>query len=267
MPYQTIQSESNPKFKRWKKMAQSARAIRSERATLAEGAHLAQTALERDIKVQAVLLRAKGLNNEAAALLEKFLQKGVQAFVLDSLLFDAISPVEHGAGLMIEISLPTVQRPRAMPTDVLYLDGIQDPGNIGTLIRTAVASGVHSIASSPECAHFWSPKALRAGMGAHFAAALYENVKPQELRELFDARILAADARGGSDLYLSEGWEAGHTVWMMGSEGQGLSLAALAVTDERLYIPIDHDCESLNVSAAAAVCLFEQRRRRLTQKR
>lgn len=248
-------------------MAQSARAIRAERATLAEGAHLAQTALERDIKVQAVLLRAKGLNNEAAALLAKFLQKGVQAFVLDSLLFDAISPVEHGAGLMIEISLPTVQRPRAMPTDVLYLDGIQDPGNIGTLIRTAVASGVHSIASSPECAHFWSPKALRAGMGAHFAAALYENVKPQELRELFDARILAADARGGSDLYLSEGWEAGHTVWMMGSEGQGLSQAALAVTDERLYIPIDHDCESLNVSAAASVCLFEQRRRRLTQKR
>ncbi len=248
-------------------MAQSARAIRAEGATLAEGAHLAQTILERGVKAQAVLLRAKGLNEEAAALLEKFLQKGVQAYVLDSLLFDAISPVEHGAGMMVEVALPTVEKPQALATDVLYLDGIQDPGNIGTLIRTAVASGVYSIAASPECAHFWSPKALRAGMGAHFAATLYENVKSEAVRECFNARILAADARGGRDLYLTQGWESGHTVWMMGSEGQGISQAALAVTDERLYIPIEHDCESLNVSAAAAVCLFEQRRRRLAQKR
>ena len=159
-----------------------------------------------------------------------------------------------------ENTLPNASR-------ILILDGIQDPGNIGTLIRTAVASGVYSIAASPECAHFWSPKALRAGMGAHFAATLYENVKSEAVRECFNARILAADARGGRDLYLTQGWESGHTVWMMGSEGQGISQAALAVTDERLYIPIEHDCESLNVSAAAAVCLFEQRRRRLAQKR
>ena len=148
----------------------------------------------------------------------------------------------------------------------LALDGVQDPGNVGTLIRTAVAAGVTVIAASRDSASLWSPKALRAGMGAHFAAQLYENVDVTDLAGAFDATRLAADARGGSDLYETPNWEAHHTVWMMGAEGPGLSEAALSVADKRLYIPIIKDCESLNVGAAAAVCLFEQRRRRLQAK-
>ena len=122
------------------------------------------------------------------------------------------------------------------------------------------------IAASRETAALWSPKALRAGMGAHFGATLYENVSVSDLIEAFEARRLAADARGGADIYRTEGWHEGHTVWMMGAEGPGLSENALAAADKRLYIPIEKDCESLNVAAAASVCLFEQRRRRLCLK-
>ena len=149
---------------------------------------------------------------------------------------------------------------------MLYLDGVQDPGNVGTLIRTAVAAGISCIVASRGSASLWSAKALRAGMGAHFSAKLYEDIDPVDLPDLFDATRLAADARGGEDLYQASGWENGHTVWMMGAEGPGLSQVALSQAERRLYIPIIRDCESLNVGAAAAVCLFEQRRRRLSLK-
>lgn len=263
MNFQPIQSEANAKFKRWKRILESTRVMRKEGVTLAEGAHLVQVVLERGVKPLAVLLRAKGINEEAEGLLAKLAQKRVPLYVLDTLLYDQLSPVEHGAGIMVEVALPENPQAPESPVDALYLDGVQDPGNIGTLVRTAVASGIKHIAASKNSAHFFSPKALRAGMGAHFAATIYENVEPTELKQLFKGRILAADARGGQDLFEEKAWSETATTWMMGSEGQGISQAALDAADQRLYIPIEHDCESLNVAAAAAVCLFEQRRRRL----
>ena len=223
MRYQTIQSDSNAKFKRWKKLADNTRFIKKEGATLAEGAHLVMTLVERKLKPSALIFRSSGVSDEVSEIVERWSEDGVDCYVLDNKLYDQISPVEHGAGVTV-------------------------------------------IAASRDSASLWSPKALRAGMGAHFAAQLYENVDVTDLAGAFDATRLAADARGGSDLYETPDWEAGHTVWMMGAEGPGLSQAALSVAEKRLYIPIIKDCESLNVGAAAAVCLFEQRRRRLQAK-
>ena len=258
-----IKSEANPRFKRWKKVLENTRSMRKEGITLAEGAHLVQVILQRNWSVNAVLLSEKGINDEAQTLLDAFDGKDVPVFVLASHLYDELSPVEHGAGIMCEIALPENPQKPTEPVDALYLDGVQDPGNIGTLIRTAVAAGVKHIAASPTTAHFFSAKALRAGMGAHFGAHLYEKVEPSELKELFGARVLAADARGGTDVYQNSHWCETKTCWMMGAEGPGISQKALDEADERLYIPIESDCESLNVAAAAAICLFEQRRRRL----
>ena len=266
MDYRLIQSDSNAKFKRWKKLAESARTIKKEKATLAEGAHLVITLYERKIKPIALLSRASGVSDEVGDIVRTWVAQGVPCYVLENNLYDQISPVEHGAGIIAEISVPEFDVPHQLQTDVLYLDGVQDPGNVGTLIRTAVAAGVHTIAASRDTASLWSAKALRAGMGAHFAARLYENVDASKLVEMFDATRLVADARGGSDLYETADWDRGHTVWIMGAEGPGVSNTALSVADQRLYIPIIQDCESLNVGAAAAVCLFEQRRRRLQSK-
>lgn len=145
----------------------------------------------------------------------------------------------------------------------MYLDGVQDAGNVGTILRTALASGVRYAALSPKTSRVWSPKVLRAAMGAHFSMTLFEDVPAENLAQIFSSKRLAADARGGSDLFRSEGWEKSPTVWMFGAEGPGLSDEALSVSKERFLIPIESDCESLNVAAAAAVCLFEQKRRRL----
>ena len=266
MNYQLIQSDSNAKFKRWKKLAENTRFIKKEGMTLAEGAHLLITLDQKNIRPAALLMRASGVTDEVAGIAQRLSEEGVPSYVLENRLYDQISPVEHGAGIIAEVPIICESLPEHEACDVLYLDGVQDPGNVGTLIRTAVASGVKVIAASRETASLWSPKALRAAMGAHFGAKLFENVEAADLVKAFDARRLAADARGGSDIFLTDGWDLGHTVWMMGAEGPGLSDRALAVADQRLYIPIEKDCESLNVGAAASVCLFEQRRRRLTRK-
>lgn len=266
MQFRTIQSDANEKFKRWKKLTESARAIKKEGVALAEGAHLAITLFEKGIKPRALIFRASGVTDELSEIVQVWAAEKIPCYVLDNKLYDQISPVEHGAGMICEIRVPQFNLPQKAKTDVLYLDGVQDPGNVGTLIRTAVAAGISCIVASRGSASLWSAKALRAGMGAHFSAKLYENIDPVDLPDLFDATRLAADARGGEDLYQTSGWENGHTVWMMGAEGPGLSEVALSQAERRLYIPIIKDCESLNVGAAAAVCLFEQRRRRLSLK-
>lgn len=267
MPTTLITSAANEHVKRWKKMADSPRAARKASGTIAEGLHLAQVIAERAVPARSVLLRASRTSGETDVFAEQIARVcGARIYALADALYDAISPVQFGTGIMVEIGTQLENRPpKPLAVDALYLDGVQDAGNMGTLIRTAVAAGVRHIAASRGSAGFWTPRVLRAGMGAHFAAHLYENVQPEEIKSLFAGRLLAADARGGRDLFASAAWDDGPTVWMMGAEGPGLSEAALRQADARFLIPIERDCESLNVGAAAAVCLFEQRRRRLTR--
>ncbi len=267
MQLKAISSAANERFKYWKKLNESARACRKAGATLAEGIHLAQVVLEHGSDVRAVMIRENSATEEALALARELSRScNAPVFELAPALYDAVSPVERGVGLALEVGIAVPDRPaRPIEADALYLDGVQDTGNAGTLIRTAVASGVRHIAASPATACLWSAKVLRAGMGAHFGAVIYENVEPEDLRSLFSGTRLAADARGGMDLFRTSGWERGRTVWMMGAEGPGLSERALRVADARYLIPIEAACESLNVGAAAAVCLFEQRRRRLAR--
>lgn len=271
-----IESSANPKLKRWCKIAREARAMRREGSTLVEGLHLLEVVLEalespdrtQRPDVRAVML-SEHATDEAGDLAIRLAERaGVRVYGLLGSLYDELSPVEHGAGCMCEIALPVENPEDDTPwsDDLLYLDGVQDAGNAGTLVRTAVAAGVRTIVASPKTAQLWSPKVLRAGMGAHFGARIIENVTAETLRSRFAGRILAADARGGEDLFAADDYTAaGSVCWVMGAEGPGVSEEALAVADARYYIPIEKACESLNVGAAAAVCLFDARRRRLTR--
>lgn len=261
-----IESEANARFKRWKKLAKDARAVRKEGATLMEGIHLMQVALESDCRVNAVLIDDERVTREAEELaVELCKRSGAKLFALPPALYDQLSPVEHGVGVMCEAAVPAAPSDDAWKSaDALFLDGVQDAGNAGTLIRTAVAAGVRVVAASPAAATLWSPKVMRAGMGAHFGAVFIENITPEAFRKAYRGRIYAADARGGEDLFLaSDEIAEGPVCWLMGAEGPGVSDAGLEASDRRFYIPIEAACESLNVGAAAAVCLFDTRRRRL----
>ena len=116
-------------------------------------------------------------------------------------LYDAISPVEHGAGVLAEIEFATPPWPKQIVDDAIYLDNVQDPGNVGTLLRTAAAAGVRHAIAGEGCAFFWSPKVMRAAMGAHFVLDLHEQIAPQAVRDAFAGEILAADATSGEDLF------------------------------------------------------------------
>ena len=267
MTHLLIESDANPRVKRWKRLAADARFLRREGALLIEGIHLAEVVLEHpDVKVSAVILSGGRSTNEAAGLADKLADaKGAKVYVLSDRLYDSISPVENGVGIMCEVEIPEVPSDDAWRSlDALYLDGVQDSGNAGTLIRSAAAAGVRVVITSPGAACLWTPKVLRAGMGAHFSVMILEGCPVRQLRERYAGRLLAADARGGENLFLAPDYTArGPICWMMGAEGPGLSDEALAATDERYWIPIAEGVESLNVAAAAAVCLFDSSRRRL----
>ena len=125
MDYRLIQSDSNPKFKRWRKLAENARFIKKEKATLAEGAHLLLTMAERGITPAALLLRSGGISDEVGNIVENYAREGVPCYVLDNRLYDMISPVEHGSGIMAEVAIVERALPVAQKTDVLYLDGVR----------------------------------------------------------------------------------------------------------------------------------------------
>jgi TrmH family RNA methyltransferase len=259
-----ISSTDNPIYRRLKKLATSARACRDARRTLIEGLHLLQAALDARAPIVTVLTRGDDVSAEAIELARETVPRGAKLIDLAPKLYDAISPVEHGVGVLAEIEFQVPPWPKQIAEDAIYLDNVQDPGNVGTLLRTAAAAGVRHAIAGQGCAYLWSPKVMRAAMGAHFALAVYEQIGLQQLRAVFKGEILAADATAGTNLF--EAHWVRPTLWLFGGEGQGLSVDAAALADQRLKIPIETTVESLNVAAAAAVCLFEQRRRRTSRK-
>jgi len=256
----SITSAANPAFKAWLRLSEHPREVRAQSRSLAEGVHLAQAALDASIKIEAVLLRHGTASAEVQRLAEAAMATGASGYELAASLYDRVSPVEHGAGLMLVATVPQPPLPTKARRDMLYLDGVQDPGNVGTLLRTAAAAGIGDVLASPATAALWAPKTLRAGQGAQFRLRLHEHVAAGSLPGLLAGVWIGADARGGEPLW-STPLPAGPVGWIFGGEGAGLSEAARTVCRRLVSIPIEAAVESLNVAAAAAVCLFERRRR------
>ena len=255
-----IASDANPTFRRWLKLATQPRAVRESGRTLAEGIHLAQAVLAANVRIEALLARRGAKGAAAEALIDSVAQRGVPAFELAAALFDRISPVEAGAGLMLEIAVPPPGPAPGIAEDLVYLDGIQDPGNAGALLRVAAAAGVGWVLAAPGTVSLWAPRTLRAGQGAHFVLKLIEGAAAAGAAERFDGNWIAAAAHDADPLWQVRIPET-PVGWVFGAEGRGISEAMLARCDRRVRIPLAAGIESLNVAAAAAVCLFERRRR------
>lgn len=256
----SLSSAANAAFRDWLRLAMQPREARAQGRALAEGLHLAQAALAAGIPVASVLLRHGARGVELDRLVAAATATGAVGYELAAPLYDRISPVEHGAGLLFVLTVPAHPRPERSRQDLLYLDGVQDPGNVGTLLRTAAAAGIRDVLAGPATAAFWAPKTMRAGQGAQFRLRLHEQVAADELTAMLDGEWIGADAHGGAPLWTAS-LPPGPVGWLFGAEGAGLSPAARAVSARLVSIPIDDAIESLNVAAAAAVCLFERRRR------
>jgi TrmH family RNA methyltransferase len=259
-PMRQITSDANPAYRRWLKLATQPRAVREFARTLAEGMHVAQAALAANIRIEGLLVRRGAKGEGVAALVDLIARRGANAFELPPVLFDRLSPVQASVGVMLEIAIPQPRSGTGITEDLVYLDGIQDPGNAGALLRVAAAAGVRWALAAAGTAALWAPRTLRAGQGAHFALNLIEGVQAEAAADGFGGRWIAAAAHDAEPLWAAE-LPATAVGWVFGAEGFGISEAMLARCRQRVRIPLAAGIESLNVAAAAAICLFERRRR------
>ena len=270
MNFDLISSKENPLFKEIRLL--QATGSKGQKARLAngqallEGIHLIQTWVG-DSALKTLLTSELGLKNpEISEAVYSHLEicPATKVFQLDSTLWDLLSDLvnaPHIAGLL-DLPKSCLTPPQSIATlagDVLILDRIQDAGNVGSILRSAAAAGFTQVIAITGCAHLWSSKVLRAGMGAHQLLDLYEGWSNQQVLSAVTAPFLAAVAGAEQDLYSSKKELLHPVAWVMGSEGQGVSEDLMAQA-KAVSIPIDPRVESLNVSTAAAICLFETMR-------
>lgn len=270
MSFDLISSKENPLFKEIRLLqatgskGQKARLARGQ--ALLEGIHLVQTWMG-DPALKILFTSEVGLQNEEIAhAVYSHLEScpDTRVYQLDSSLWDLLSDLvnaPHIAGLLDlpKSCLTPSQSIATLPGDVLILDRIQDAGNVGSILRTAAAAGFTQVIALSGCAHLWSSKVLRAGMGAHQLLDLYEGWSNQQVLSAVTAPLLAASADASNELYDIQQDLLHPVAWVMGSEGQGVS-EDLMMQAKGISIPIDPRVESLNVSTATALCLFETMR-------
>lgn len=254
-----IQSRDNPFFKELAGLAGSARQRDKANQTLLDGAHLLAAYLESGNRPKHILLNAAALqDDEIAALLAS--TGDVPATQLDDKLFAALSDLKTTTGILALIELPQPDRPVADSRFALLLEDIQDPGNLGSMLRSAAAAGCDSVFLSKGCADAWSPKVLRAAMGGHFALRIYERQDLPDVAKEFPGMLLAASLQATHSLYDCK--LDGNVAFLVGNEGAGLSAELQRLATRKIVIPMPGRVESLNAASATAVCLFEAVRQR-----
>ena len=257
----TISSRDNAFYKELKALASSSQARRKAGRTLLDGVHLCQSWLDlRGAPLHCVVSEDALHNPEVGRIVARVEQLRGHVTALPDALFGALSQVEHGVNLIFLVETPRPQAPSAMTVSAVLLDGVQDPGNAGSILRSAAAAGITQVFCSPGTAFCWSPKVLRAAMGAHFVLEIFENV---DLASLIDAsRIPVLAMSGHAQQTLYEVDLRGPVAWLLGHEGQGVADELMSRATHQVVIPHAGQVESLNVAAAAAVCFFEQLRQR-----
>ncbi|MFZ9642941.1 MAG: TrmH family RNA methyltransferase [Candidatus Methylopumilus sp.] len=257
MTFKHIISRDNTLFKQLKKLAESSRERRKLGETLLDGAHLLES-YQAVFGEPRLLIIAEG---ESTAEVSHLIQQlaDVPTVMFPTLMFMELAPVASPTGILALVKTPSIAPP-ASPDFVLMLEDIQDPGNLGSMLRSAAAAGVDAVYLSEGCTEAWSPKALRGGQGAQFVLPIVERADLVGLASHFAGQVLATTL-GGDSIYQMD--LTGPTAIVIGNEGNGLSSAMQKAASHHVTIPIAQGVESLNAAAAASICLFERVRQTL----
>lgn len=254
-----IQSRDNPFFKELVKLTGSARQRGKSNQTLLDGAHLLAAYLDAGMMPLHILLNAAALQDEEiAALLGRL--SDVPLTQLDDKLFAELSELKTPTGILALIALPQPDVPVTASCFALLLEDIRDPGNLGSMLRSAAAAGCDAVFLSPGCADAWSPRVLRGAMGGHFALRIHEQQDLAGVARAFNGALLAASLQATHSLYDCD--LHGKVAFLIGNEGAGLSDGLLSLATQTITIPMPGKVESLNAAAATAICLFEVVRQR-----
>jgi len=253
-----ITSQDNPFYKELGKLSSSARERSKIGQTLLDGVHLlAAYVASGKQPLHLIVTKEAQHDREIQLLLNKLAE--VPLTQLDDALFARLSELKTVSGILSLIEIPQFDAHPQQSDFCLLLENIQDPGNLGSMLRTAAAAGCDEVFMSSGCADVWSPKVLRAAMGGHFVLSLHEHADLPEVARGFSGTIFAAALSGRTRLYDSR--LNGKIAFAIGNEGAGLSEALLS-TAMPIVIPMPGKVESLNAAAAAAICLFEAVRQR-----
>ncbi|MDY7578705.1 RNA methyltransferase [Herbaspirillum sp. RTI4] len=252
-----ISSRDNPFYKELKSLAASSQARRKAGRTVLDGIHLAQSYLQhRGLPLFCVVSESALGHAEVAAIVARCDGQTGVVIVLPDSLFAPLSQVEHGVEVLLVIATPESIAPANLEVSAVLLDNLQDPGNLGSILRSAAAAGIRQVYCSCGTASAWSPKVLRAAMGGHFLLDIVEQADLAELLRHTRLPVLATSSHAVQSLYQTDLRQP--LLWLFGHEGQGVAEDLLALASQHISIPHAGDMESLNVAAAAAVCFFEQ---------
>lgn len=255
-----IASRDNPNFKALRKLSQSGRERRKRGRAVLDGMHLIESYILHFGQPEEVVVSESGsLRSEISRYLTSG-RSGNVVSILSDALFDELAIVETPSGILAIVLQPCPAHGPDQGIDTVLLDGIQDPGNLGSILRSAAAAGFRQILLSAECAQAWSPKTLRSAMGAHFQLDIHESCDLVGFLAGYRGQVVLTALNGAVDLYSLALKEP--LAWVFGSEGQGVRPEVAATAQLQVRIPMPGATESLNVAAAAAVCLFETVRQR-----
>jgi TrmH family RNA methyltransferase len=244
-----LRSRDNPRVRRWAKLVRDSSLRKKAGRAIVEGPHLLAALLEQGLKPICVFATANGLQRNEALMVKA----NLEPVLLSESVFRAIADADNPPGIAAEIEIPEIKTKSV--SQYVFLEGVQDPSNVGAILRTAAAFGVGEVVLDRGCADVWSPKVLRAGMGGHFRLNLRISGDLGAEIERFSGTAVCTVPSGGVPLRQAD--LGGRLGWIFGAEGRGVSQPTAALARLKVTIPMTPGSESLNVAAAAAICLYE----------
>ena len=250
-----LRARDNPRVQRWRKLASDPGAYRKAGEVWLDGEHLCEAWLQQGAAPLHAVVTESGW---ALPAIRHLAESATDVVRVPAALMGVISTLESPPPIAFVVPWRGTGTVMARVATVV-LDRVQDPGNVGTLLRSAAAFGFTQVVALTGTAALWSPKVLRAAMGAHFVLDLVELADAGALAQL-EVPLLATSPHAAESVCdVALPWPC---AWLLGHEGQGLSADLMARCDQALAIPQFGAVESLNVAAAAAVCLYESARQR-----
>ena len=259
-----ITSVRNPKIRWVRSLVARPRARREAQAFVIEGVRLAEEALSAGWEAQLVLY-SRELGSRGLKVVEQYVEKGIQVEEVTPAALRGVSDTDTPPGILLVLS---IQHTPILPQAdfLLILDGLRDPGNLGTILRSAAAAGVQAALLTPGTTDAFAPKVVRSAMGAHFRIPLHSLTWQEigayvaQVRSQGDFHVYLADATEG-EVYTKADFHSPLAI-ILGGEAEGAVSEAYEIADGHIHIPMPGGTESLNVAVAATVLLFEVVRQR-----
>jgi TrmH family RNA methyltransferase len=252
-----ITSSQNTKIKQTRALQGRSKERLEAGAFLIEGVRLVEEALAADWPFRFALYD-ESLNERGTSLVESLRSRGVECEMVTTSVMKSLSETETPQGVLAVLELTNLPIPN-LPTFLLVPDQIRDPGNLGTLVRSAAAAGVDAVLLPPETTDAFAPKVVRSGMGAHFRLPIHSATWDEIRQHTIGKQIYLADMNGRSC------WETDlrqPLALIVGGEAEGASESARRLATTSISIPMPGKAESLNAGVAGSVLMFEVVRQR-----